>query len=73
MLDPDKASRFSSDIRTAQATVLQGVSPGRAAGIATAWDKWVEFTSDLGLDPFLQAFKDKVPFLQVFAQRVHSS
>lgn len=70
-LDPDKASRFRSDICTAQATVLQGVSPGRAAGIATAWDKWIEFTRDLGLDPFLQAFQDKVPFLQVFAQRVH--
>jgi hypothetical protein len=26
----------------------------------------------LGLDPFLQAFPDKVPFLQVFAQRVHT-
>ena len=26
----------------------------------------------MGLDPFLQAFHDKVPFLQVFAQRVHT-
>jgi hypothetical protein len=71
-LDSNKAHRFSSDICIAQATVLQGVSPGRAAGTATAWDKWIEFTRDLGLDPFLQAFKDKVPFLQVFAQRVHT-
>jgi len=71
-LDPDQASRFGGDISIAQATVLQGVSPGRAAGTATAWDKWIEFTSELGLDPFLQAFQDKVPFLQVFAQRVHT-
>ncbi|KAL3823120.1 hypothetical protein ACHAXA_006450 [Cyclostephanos tholiformis] len=71
-LDADTASRFSSDIRVAQDTVLQGVSPGRAAGIATAWGKWIEFTHDLGLDPFLQTFQDKIPFLQVFAQRVHS-
>ena len=70
-LDSLKAHRFSCDIRTAQATVLQGVSPGRAASAATAWDKWIEFTTDLGLDPFLQAFQDKVPFLQVFAHRVH--
>ena len=33
---------------------------------------WIEFTNDLGVDPFLQAFSDKIPFLQVFAQRVHS-
>jgi len=55
-LDTVKAHRFSSDIRIAQATVLQGVSPGRAAGTATAWEKWIDFTRDLGLDPFLQAF-----------------
>jgi hypothetical protein len=71
-LDADTANRFGSDIRVAQDTVLQGVSPGRASGIATAWDKWIEFTHDLGLDPFLQTFQDKIPFLQVFAQRVHS-
>ncbi|KAL3817789.1 hypothetical protein ACHAXA_005822 [Cyclostephanos tholiformis] len=71
-LDADTANRFGSDIRVAQDTVLQGVSPGRAAGIATAWGKWIEFTHDLGLDPFLQTFQDKIPFLQVFAQQVHS-
>ncbi len=70
-LDPVKAHRFGCDIRTAQATVLQGISPGRASSAATAWSKWIEFTNDLGLDPFLQAFQDKVPFLQVFAHRVH--
>ncbi|KAL3806886.1 hypothetical protein ACHAXA_000796 [Cyclostephanos tholiformis] len=72
MLDADTANRFGSDIRVAQDTVLQGVSPGQAAGIATAWGKWLEFTHDLGLDPFLQTFQDKIPFLQVFAQRIHS-
>ena len=71
MLDPIKAHCFSCDIRTAQATVLQGISPGCATSTATAWSKWIEFTNDLGLDPFLQAFQDKVPFLQVFAHRVH--
>ncbi len=30
------------------------------------------FTSDLGLNPFLEAFQDKVPFLQIFAGQVHS-
>ena len=72
-LDPVKAHRFSCDISIAQATVLQGISPGRATSTATAWSKWIEFTDDLGLDPFLQAFHDKVPFLQVFAYQVRIS
>lgn len=71
-LDPVKQHCFSRDFSAAQQTVLQGISPGRATSTATAWDKWIEFTTDLGLDPFLQAFHDKIPFLQVFAARVHS-
>jgi hypothetical protein len=71
-LDPIKAHCFSRDFGIAQETVLAGVSPGRAASGATAWSKWIDFTRDLGINPFLQTFNDKVPFLQIFAQRVHS-
>ena len=71
-LDPVKEHRFNSDFSTAQQTVLQGLSAGRSSSTVTAWDKWIEFTSDLGVDPFLQAFPEKIPFLQVFSQRVHS-
>jgi len=70
-LDPIKAHRFRCDISIAQTTVLQGISPGRASSAATAWAKWIEFTTDVGLDPFLQVFQDKVPILQVFVHRVH--
>ena len=70
-LDPVKAHRFRCDISIAQTTVLQGISPGRASSAATAWAKWIEFTTDVGLDPFLQVFQDKVPILQVFVHRVH--
>jgi hypothetical protein len=71
-LDPLTADRFCGDLRTAQATVLVGVSPGRATSNASAWSKWIAFTSELGIDPFLEAFQDKVPFLQIFAGRGHS-
>jgi hypothetical protein len=71
-LDPIKAHCFSHDFGVAQETVLAGVSPGRTASGATAWSKWIAFTSDLGIDPFLQTFNDKIPFLQIFAQQVHS-
>jgi hypothetical protein len=71
MLEPIKAHRFRCDISIAQTTVLQGISPGRVSSAATAWAKWIEFTTDVGLDPFLQAFQDKVPILQVFVHQVH--
>ena len=69
-LDPVKAHRFGGDLSIAHTTVLQGISSGRAASNATAWKSWIAFTSDLGLDPLLQAFQDKIPFLQIFAHRV---
>jgi len=50
-LDPVKEHCFSRDFGAAQQTVLQGIFPGRATSTVTAWDKWIEFTTDLGLDP----------------------
>jgi hypothetical protein len=47
-----------------------GVSPGCASSAITPWAIWSDFTSGLGLDPFLQAFPDKIPFLQIFAVQV---
>ncbi len=35
----------------------------------TAWSWWTKFTTELGLNPFLQALKDTVPVLQVLARR----
>ena len=49
-----------------QAAIAQGVSSGRARATITSWEKWLIFTTDLGLDPFLKAFEDKIPILQVF-------
>ena len=36
------------------------------------WDQWLTFCAELGIDPFLQAFEDKIPVLQVFIHRVRS-
>ena len=36
------------------------------------WDQWLTFCAELGIDPFLQAFEDKIPVLQVFIHRVCS-
>ena len=69
-LDASIADRFSGTLRAVQETVAQGVSSGRARATVTSWEKWLDFTSELGLDPFLQVFEDKVPVLQVFIARV---
>jgi hypothetical protein len=71
-LDPIHHNCYCRDFGIAQQTVLQGISPGRATQTATAWNKWIEFTSDLGLDPFLQAWPDKILLLKVFSQKVHT-
>ena len=71
-LDAAVAARFSSTLRSAQETVAQGVSSGRARATVTSWEKWLDFTTELGLDPFLQVFSDKVPVLQVFIARVRT-
>ena len=69
-LDPAVGARFRSDLRTAAETVSQGVSSGRAAASIGQWQKWIDYCDELGLDPFLEAFEDKVPILQVFLHRV---
>ncbi|KAL7475517.1 LOW QUALITY PROTEIN: hypothetical protein ACHAW6_001427, partial [Cyclotella cf. meneghiniana] len=61
---------FRRDFRTAQKTVQVGVTAHNAAQAITVWNQWTEFTTELGLNPVLQALQDKVPVLQVFALRV---
>ena len=43
---------------------------GRASATVGKWDIWLEFCRDMGLDPFLEAFQDKIPILQVFSHQV---
>lgn len=69
-MDPEQANRLRSDFSAAQEAVKTGVSAGRASSAIAVWNIWSAFTSELGLDPFLQAFPDKIPFLQIFAVRV---
>jgi hypothetical protein len=69
-LDPSIGLRFRDHLRTAAQTVAKGVSSGRAAACIGQWQKWLDFCDELGLDPFLETFEDKVPILQVFIHRV---
>lgn len=50
----------------------EGVSSGRAASTVTHWSQWRVLCSELGLDPFLEAFPHKIAILQIFLHRVRS-
>ena len=69
-LDPITSSSFQHFYGLAQETVRAGVSAGRARNADTVWSIWETYCVELGIDPFLETFTDKVPILQVFAQRV---
>lgn len=69
-MDPSIGTRFRNHFSIAQKTVSKGVSSGRASSAIKHYQQWLSFTDELGLDPFLEAFTDKVPFLQVFGQRI---
>ena len=65
-MEPTTAAHFRNTLGIATETVRQGVSSGRARNTVSHWNKWEEFCHDMGLDPFLETFNDKVPILQVF-------
>ena len=50
----------------------QGVSSGRSKGTCTHWGKWIDYCSELGIDPFLETVQNKIPVLQVFLHRVRA-
>jgi hypothetical protein len=52
--------------------VQSGVTSSRATAANNHWAKWTSFTTELGLHPLLEAFEDKVPFLQVFGRRIRT-
>ncbi len=71
-LDAEQRDRFLSDLRAAKEASKSGVSVGRAKAAVTVWEIWQNYCADLGIDPFLETIQDKVPILQVFAQRVRT-
>ena len=66
------SARFRENFGHAQEAVASGVIPSNARAAVGMWEQWLLFCEELSLDPFLSAFADKVPVLQVFMFRVRS-
>ena len=71
-MDSSTAAHFRDSLRLATETVRKGVCSSRARSTCGHWNIWEEFCHELGLDPLLEAFVDKVPILQVFLLRVRT-
>lgn len=60
---------FFRDLRISQESVQRGVVPGTRQKANRHWEHWLQFCTELELDPLLQSYADPVPFLQVYATR----
>eukprot|EP00804_Cyclotella_cryptica_P015208 CCRYP_000735-RA/>CCRYP_000735-RA protein AED:0.27 eAED:0.27 QI:0/0/0/1/0/0/2/0/302 len=58
-LDPSIKTRFCHNLRIAQETVTKGVSSSRAQKSISYYSHWIDFTTDLGLDPFSKPSRTK--------------
>jgi hypothetical protein len=52
--------------------VQQGVTSQRSRTADAHWVEWTNFATQLGIDSLLQTVEDKIPVLQVFAERVRT-
>jgi hypothetical protein len=60
---------FRADLRTVDNKIKAGVTLRRSKAQDKYWERWDEFCLENGIDPFLRAWDDPVPILQVFGQR----
>ena len=69
-LDLSVSLWFRDHFHTAMKKFVQGIFSGRATAPIRKWQQWIDFCTEVGLDPFIKAFEYKVPILQVFIHQV---
>ena len=72
-MDPAARLRFRDHLSTVAETISKGVYSGYARASIGMWHQCLTFCAELNIDPFIQAFEDNIPVLQVFIHRVRSS
>jgi len=66
---PAHRAQFEADLRSAAADTARGVVTARARSTCNLWQIWTSYCVDVGADPFLLAYDDPIPLLQVYALR----
>ena len=61
-----------AEFHAAQQALLHGFSSTVFQKYSTAWHQWLKFYKWLGIPSDLQGIGDTIPFLQIFAERVHT-
>jgi hypothetical protein len=68
-LPTTQSTVFRADLHTVDDKIKAGVTLQRSKAQDKHWEGWDEFCLENGIDPFLRAWDDLVPVLQVFGQR----
>jgi hypothetical protein len=64
-----KADALHADIGVVDKCIRSGVTAKRANATDKHWGHWEQFCLDHNVDPYLQAWEDPVPIVQVFGER----
>jgi hypothetical protein len=68
-LPTTQADVLRTVLRTVDDKIKAGVTLQRSKAQDKHWERWDEFFLESGIDPFIRAWDDPVPILQVFGQR----
>jgi hypothetical protein len=68
-LPTTQSNVLRADLRTVDNKIKAGVNLQRSKAQDKYWKRWDEFCLENGSNPFLRAWDEPVPILQVFGQR----
>jgi hypothetical protein len=66
---PSQGNRFRADLRLVEEKNKYGVTAQRSKAQDKHWERWDVFCIENRINPFLRAWYDPIPVLQVFGQR----
>jgi hypothetical protein len=67
-MHPAQGNRFRANLRLVEEKNKAGVTAQRSKAQDKHWERWDAFCIENGIDPFLHAWSDPIPVLQVFGQ-----
>ena len=62
----------AADFHAAQQALSHGLPEAVYQKYSTAWHQWQKFCKWLEIPADLQGIGDPIPFLQIFAERIHA-